>query len=280
MASFTQKIQAGNAYAFGWFIDSFGFPTGATASAPSQGATGSGAFRIRGIKNASITIPTPEGVPVTGDDSLLGEFQFPSVEIRRFDIDFSVDDLDLLATLLNITLQTWGEARVALNDLDVPPEYNMGFILQSKAKKFDTGVQGQKGWGGTIVPLATASPLGRVAFEERGAAVFRYSISPQSAGYDPRGFTINTANYNVVSGGGRQQPFTAEYPLHLKTWRGTGAVTEFNLDFQPITAAKTPFYERRVAKTTSAVNTTTNTGSVSVAAAAGAELVSIYEFNG
>jgi hypothetical protein len=282
MATFNEHLAAGTAYAFGWFIDSNGFPTGGTSSAPSQGAAGSAAFRIRGIKSASPTIPDPERVPVTGDDTLLAEFQFASIATRGFNIEYSIESLTLLSRLLNTTIQTWGEARVALLDIPNPPDYNMGFILQGKAKKQDTGVAGQAAWSGIIMPLSTATPLGRSTFEERGAAVFRYSISPQIAGYDPFGITFGSAVYGQGGAlGGRYMPFDSEYPVTLHTWRGTGALSTFTLDYQPVSAAKTPGYSNRVALSTSSVSTTApysvTYGSTPAGAAA---VVSVYEFQG
>ena len=282
MATFNEYLAAGNAYAFGWFIDSNGFPLGSTASAPSQGAAGSAAFRIRGVKTASPTIPDTEKVPVSGDDSLLAEFNFGSIATRGFNIEYSIESLTMVGRLLNTTVQTWGEVRAALMDIPTPPDYNMGFILQSKAKKQDTGVQGQASWSGVIIPLATATPLGRATFEERGAAVFRYAVSPQTAGYDPFGITIASAVYGQGgASGGRYMPFTAEYPIVLQTWRGTGAIAQFTLDYQPVNATKTPVYVNRVIATTSSV-VTTSPYSVTVSAnpAGAAAVVSIHEFQG
>ena len=282
MTTFNEHLAAGTAYAFGWFIDSNGFPTGSTTSAPSQGAAGSAAFRIRGIKTASPTIPDTEKTPVTGDDTLLAEFQFGSIATRGFNVEYSIESLTLLGRLLNVTLQTWGEARVALLDVPTPPEYNMGFILQGKAKKQDTGVAGQTGWAGIVIPLATALPLGRATFEERGAAVFRLSVSPQVAGYDPFGITFGTAVYGQGgASGARYMPFDAENPVVLQTWRGTGALATFTNDYQPVSAAKTPVYVNRVLATTSSVVTTAPYSTTLSAAPAGAAaIVSVHEFAG
>lgn len=276
MPAFNKAAAAGNQRSFAWFVDGNGFPLGADTSAPASGATGSGAFQIKGIKTASPTIPEPDVVQNTGDDDLIAEFTFPSIATRSFTIEYAVEDLAVLARILGVTLQTWGEAKVALLDIANPPERNMGFIFQSKAKKQDAGVAGQGGWNGVMVPIATATPLGRGAFEERSAAVFRMQITPQLAGYDPLGVTIQSANYGTT--GARYIPFNSEYPLHLMRHTGNGSATEFMLDYQPVSVGKTAAYANRVAASVTNVSTSTPySETVAVAPASNAALVTVYE---
>lgn len=278
MPAFNRAIAAGNRYAFAWFIDDNGFMTGASTTAPANGAAGSGAFTLSGIKTAAPTIPEPDVVQVTGDDALQGEFSFDSIETRAFTIEYTVEDLSLIATILGVTLTTWGEVRTALMDVPNPPERNMGFIFQSRAKKADTGAQGQKGWNGKFIPLATFTPLGRASFDERGAAVFRGQISPQSSGYDPFGVSILTSNYGTTAA--RQIPFNAENPIHIKTWRGDNTTTAFTLDYVPVSAAKTSAFVDRVVRTVSTVSTGASTMTVSSAPGTGRPMIALYEFAG
>lgn len=278
MPVFNRAFAAGNRYAFGWFIDDNGFMTGAATTAPANGATGSGAFALTGIKTAAPTIPEPEIVQVTGDDALQGEFAFDAVETRAFTMEYAVEDLSLISTILGTTLTTWGEVRAALMDIPNAPERNMGFIFQSRARKGDIGVVGQRGWNGKIIPLATFTPLGRASFDERGAAVFRGLITPQSTGYDPFGVSILTTNYGTTAT--RQFPFNAENPIHIKTYRGDGTTTAFTLDYVPVSAAKASAFVDRVVRTVSTVSTVASTVTVSSAPALGRPMTVLYEFAG
>lgn len=278
MPAFNRAIAAGNRYAFAWFIDDSGFMLGASTTAPANGAAGSGAFTISGIKTAAPTIPEPDVVQVTGDDALQGEFAFDSIESRAFTIEYAVEDLSIISNILGTTLQTWGEVRAALMDIPNAPERNMGFIFQSRAKKGDAGAAGQKGWNGKVIPLATFTPLGRASFDERGAAVFRGLVSPQSSGYDPFGVSILTSNYGSTAA--RQIPFNAENPIHIKTWRGDNTTTAFTLDYTPISAAKVAAYVDRVVRTVSTVSTGAVTATVSSAPGTGRPLIALYEFAG
>lgn len=278
MPVFQKALAVGNRLAFGWFIDDNGFMLGANTTAPANGLAGSGAFNLEGIKTAAPTQPDPDIVPVTGDDALLAEFSFDAIDARTFTAEFSVTDLTIISQITGVTVQTWGEVRAAIMDIPSAPERNMGFLFQSRAKKRDTGVVNQKGWHSKIIPLATATPLGRASFDERGAAVFRMSISPQTAGYDPLAFTIQTANYNTT--GGRFFENTHENPIHIKAYRGDAAAVLFNLDYTPISAAKTYFAVRRVNVPVTTVSTANKTFSVGVAPALGAEGIVLYEFVG
>lgn len=277
MGSFTKGVAAGNRYAFGWFIDDNGFPLGSSTSAPSQGATGSPAVNLEGIKVAAPTSPEQETVPVTGDDELIEEFDFSPTTARSFVIEYATESLAFISAILGTNVVTWGEAKAAIMDIPNAPERNMGFIFQSRAKKRNVGVSGQKGWNGKVVPLASATPLGRASFDERGAATFRMQITPHLAGYDPFGLTILSSNYGA--GGGRYIPFFSEYPLTLHTWRGTGAIPTFNTQHRVISVAKTPVYGNRILLTTSSVTPATPSLTLSGNPAGDAVLVSLHEFD-
>lgn len=276
MPAYKRQVAAGNQRSIMWYINGFGFPTGGSPSDPSQGAAGSSAILIRGIKTSAPAIPNPDTVQVTGDDDLIAEFYFNNIGSRGFEITYSIEDLDVLATHLGIILQNWGEARVAIMDNVNAPERDMGFVFQSRAKKQDSGVAGQKAWGGLVVPLSTYTPLGRVQFEERGAAVFHGYVVPQLAGYDPFGITIQSSQYGTS--GGRLMPFTSEYPLMLHAHRGNGALSTFTLDYKPISAAKTAAVSNRVALTVSSVATSSPYSETFGSTPAGAAAITtIYE---
>lgn len=278
MATFSKSIAAGNTYAFMGFVDSNGFMVGSATSAPSSGATGSPMMRISGIKTASPTVPEPEVVQVTGDDTLLGEFDFDSLTQRSFTIEVAVQDLATEALLQGTNVETLGEIKLGALDILNPAELNACLIIQSRAKKQDIGAVGQKGWNGVIIPLATVKPLGRDTFAERGPAVFRYFVTPQLASNNPWGVTILDANAGTT--GLRYRPFTAENPITMHAHTGNASLQTWTLDYAPVSAVKTSLISNRVALAVSSVSTTAPY-SVTTSASApitGASLVTVYEF--
>jgi hypothetical protein len=278
MATFTKSIAAGNTYAFMGFIDSNGFMVGSATTAPAGGAAGSPMIRITGIKTASPTVPEPEVVQVTGDDTLLGEFDFDSLTQRSFTIEVAVQDLEAEALLQGTNVETVAEIKLGALDILNSAELNACLIIQSRAKKQDAGAVGQKGWNGVIIPIATVKPLGRDTFAERGPAVFRYFVTPQIASNNPWGVTILDVNAGTT--GLRYRPFTAENPVTMHAHTGNGALQSWTLNYQPISVVKTALFGGKNPIAISAVATTAPFSVTTVAAApiGGLALVTVYEF--
>lgn len=276
MASFTKAIAAGAAYAQIGFLDSNGFLIGSNVTAPSQGATGSGMYFVKGIKSAPMGNTTTNKVQITGDGGLIGEFTFPSLDSRSFIIEIAVQDLEMEAKLLGTTVETLGEIKLGALDVEDPAERNCCLLLQGRAKKQDSGVIGQTGWTGALFPLCTVFPLGRDSFNERDGAVFRYEVTPQTASNDPWGISYigGTVGKNL-----RQRPLNTEYPVTLHAHIGTGALSTFTLDKQPISASKTSVISNRVKQTTSSVSTSSPYSvTISGTPIGGANLITVYEF--
>lgn len=279
MPTYTKAAVAGNAQCWLGFIDGNGFMVGSATTAPSSGAAGSPMIKLVGIKEAPAAVPEAEVVQSTGDDDLIAEFDFTNTQSRSFVAEFAVDDLNLTALLQGTLVETVGEIKMTGLDVIAPAELNVCVILQSRAKKQDAGVVGQKGWSGTILPIATAKPLGRNGFSERSPGVFRLQITPQTAGNHPWGITIADANAGTT--GQRFTTFTAENPITMHAHIGTGALQTFTLDYAPISAAKTAVYSRRVVQTTSTVSASSpyNVTISSTAPIAGSQMVTVYEYS-
>lgn len=277
MAASRKVIAAGNRYAFMGYFNDIGYLTGGTNTPPAAGANGSGLTQLLGVKEAPITVPENDTVPITGDDSLLGEFLFPNVATRRFTVTTAVMDMDIEAELLGITVEQVGEIDVGALDIEDAPEFDSCFIFQSRAKKQDAGVnKGKKAWSGHFVPLANAQPLNRQTFSERAGAVYRYDVVPQVASHNIWGTTI--AGSGIGTDALRLRPFSSEYPVHIMRFTGDGITATFNLDFTPITAAKTKVLVRRVAATVLSVSTVNDTFTLSAIPPSGAEIIVVYEF--
>lgn len=272
-----KSVAAGNKYAFMGFLDANGYLLGSSTSAPASGAAGSGMLRITGIKSAAVTIPDNDTVQVTGDDELLADFAFDSLNTRSFNVEAAVQDLTLESLLLNKTLETVAGGTVGYLDITDAPEYDATLIFQSRSKKQDAGTLGRKAWSGTMVLLATVKPLGRAGFDERGAALWRFSVTPQLSGYNPWGVTIQESSTPFMA---RYRPFSFDYPITMHRHTGNGVLTTFNLDYPPVDANSLSVFSRRVAAAVSSVSTASKTMTLGSAAANGAEMVTLYQFNG
>jgi hypothetical protein len=277
MAAPSKLIAAGGKYAFMSFINTNGFLTGSNTTDITAGSS-RGAALLEGFKTASPTVPEPDTVQVTGDDILIGEFDFDSIAERRFTGQFAIQDLDMQARMLGVEKRTVAGIDSTPYDIATAPEQSALIIFQSRAKKQDTGTRGQSAWNGVIMPASAVKPLGREAFTEREAAVFNLSITPQLAGYDALGLTISDAIHGTT--GYRYETFASDYPVHIQPIRGDGSTVTFNLDYTPVSASLTAVYVNRVAATVSSVSTGNKTVTVSVAPATGLYGLVFYQFNG
>src|SRR5690349_161682 len=74
-------------------LDNKGLPAGITGTVVA-GPTGAAAARISAVTTMNLNIPAAQTVPIPGDNSLQGTFQFSSEQARTFDLAFSEDDFD------------------------------------------------------------------------------------------------------------------------------------------------------------------------------------------
>lgn len=120
-------------------------------------------------------------------------------------------------------------------------------------------------WSGEIVLNATLRYLGSAGYTERGAAVFRYSLTPQPSSYNQLGATL--LDNNGTQKYARVVPFQGlTHPLTAVAIKGNGSATQFSLDRAPIDVSSTnAVYERGTATVSSVVTTAPFSASLSTA---------------
>lgn len=256
MAAPNRGISAGAQQSYLGFYDSDGLLTGGTPTAPAAGTqTGNPFTHILGIKEASPEVGEPDTEVITGDDIRLGEFDFESIATRRFTITVAAFNMQQEADLLGTNVETIAGFKMGALDVIDRVERDCCLILNSRTKKQDTGVYGQKAWSGILIPLATIIPLGRQTFSERTGAVYRFSVTPQVAGNNPWGITFSEALAGTE--GLTYRPFSGDYPMHIHVFTGNGIITDWTLRHQPVDTAHTTAFMDKVERTVSAVSTTT-----------------------
>lgn len=278
MAGNFRSVAAGNKYAYLGFYDTEGRFIGGNTSAPSAGAAGSGMYRILGIKSAPVVVPENDTQQSTGDDDLLADFAFASITSRAFQIEVAMQDLTLEQRLIGKSVETIAGGYMGYMDITDAPEKDACLIFQSRAKSQDDVSAGRKGWTGTLIPLATAQPLGRSGFDERGVATWRYSITPQLSAYSPWGVTF--LDDSGVPFKARYRPFSFPYPVTMHAHLGTGSPLSFVLDQAPISVAYTAAYLNRVAQTLTSIDATARTMTPTATVGSNQYLTTFYQFNG
>lgn len=248
-----QTTAAGDRFNQILFLDPVdGYPIGGNLTAPTAG-TSSGARFLEGAKSANRTTPEPETTQVTGEDGeLFHEYEWSSNASRRFTIEMSIQDLFLAGLVQNMPVNNWLSGQYSYIDVSTVYVPNVMAILNRRSKRLSDG---GGVWSGEIVLNATLRYLGSAGFTERGAAVFRYSMTPQPSGYNQLGFTLY--DNNTQQKYARIVPFQGlSHPLTAVAIKGNAVVTAWNLDRAPIDATRTNAIFERVAASVSSVTTT------------------------
>ncbi len=275
MAGSNKGIAAGvNSSFLGLYDDNLQLLGGSLTPPASGVATGNPFVHIYGVKEAAPAVGTPEELIITGDDVRLGSFSFDSIEGRAFDITTAAFNLAQQAMLLGVNVETIGQMLVSPYDIIDRVELNACLILQGRTKKQDIGVKGAKAYSGVFIPLATIVPLGRDGFTERGAAAWRWNVTPQAAGNHIWGVTL--AEASAGTSGATYLAFTSDYPIHIQVIEGNASQTAWTVQHRPVSAAKSPVFFNRSAGTTSSVTPGTKTVVTNAGSGRGAI---VYEYD-
>lgn len=259
-----QTTSAGDRFNQIMFLDPVdGYPIGGNLTAPSAG-TASGARFLEGAKSANRTIPDPEVTPVTGEDGeLYHEYEWSSTATRRFNIELAIEDLFLAGLVQNMPVSTFLSGQTTPIDISGVYVPNVLAIFNRRSKRL---ADGGGVWSGEIVLNGTLRFLHSAGFTERGAAVYRYSLTPQPSSYNQLGATILDNNTQVKSA--RVIPFQGlTHPLTCSAIKGNNVATQWTVDRAPIdTARVSAVFERSAATVASVVTSTPFSISLSSAA--------------
>jgi hypothetical protein len=256
--------------------DSLGFFIGASTTAPTAGNV-SHARQLYGVKEAAPTIPETETVQITGDDTLLAEIDFNSIQSRRFTASLAAEDLTLINQIQGTVTRTWGETSVTGLDINTLSNYNFAVWFQSRAVGLISPQSGASQWSGLMVHLAQMAWLGRESLTERTAGNYRISITPQAASYEITGMTLQDSYAGACNE--RFATMGGEYPITATAFTGNGVLAVIPLGQTPISAAKMLVTVNRVAATILSVDTTAKTVTLSSAPANGSRVEIVYEYD-
>lgn len=235
----SRKVTAGARDNYLGFYDANGNFIGGSPTPPATGQA-SGMVELLGVQEVPLTVGEPVNVQDEGDDTVLATFQFDNDQARAYIVTMAVHDQQLAANLQSTALQTIGDTTWGVADVQNAPELNVCLLHQSRAKYFDPSNRGRKAWESTLVPLATARPLGRQTMRMREAGVYRLAVVAQLSAYTPWGQTYTS---DLVSSWGNDSPYfmdgKGDYPVHYMSWQGNGSLVNIPLDHVPVSAVKT-----------------------------------------
>jgi len=265
MANVTKFISAGLDRIEYMAVDSAGYlasATGATLANGSNSAMG----RLIGAKAVPYTVPEAERVPATGDDAVLGTFQFASGDPSAFVLELGANDMDFTAlaqgTLVEaVSNWSWGLVRPGtLTFTDIC------LNLVSQAKSQASGSLGAALYKSMVLPKCNLTYLG---------------MSGIQADRTPWGALMAEGTQGDTKADAWE--VTTDNRLSFHTFRGNGAATTVTLNNTPAAAAATAvkvFYDGVIqAYTTNyTVNTGTRVVTFVTAPGAGVRVTIVYEY--
>lgn len=210
-----------------WFqIDADGYFAGTTGSL-TPGATGQGAYLITGIKTANYKGIEPLVLLGTGEDQPQGQIVEPPQTLPSFDIVGSIGNLTLDGLTQNTLTFNVGTATYGVIQPYLPNYASGGLQIQRLAISKDAATNGSPNWDGVLFPKVWTVPLSSDGAAEKKVTDWKYHVICNPSSILPTGLPITSVAMQTTSG--VEFPFTSPNKTLTFAWKGTGAVTAFNL---------------------------------------------------
>lgn len=280
MADIQQVIAAGVQLAQYHFLDSNGYIAGTTGTA-AAGASGSAMGVILGIQSADVTVPEPDRVPIPGDDTTLGIFQFDSTETPSFTIDVGVHDLGIDAYAQGTNVVNDGDMTFGVLQPSQPTYRDALLILSSVSKSYESDSRGVSKWYHYVIPKVTMQPLGRVTIQGREGAAFRYACIANVSTTRGAGATMRTGTGFEGTESATILPFTSDNRITMQRYVGDNSTTVWNLAKIPASSAiaKTRVYVNGVIRLSGVtISVAAKTLTITPAVATDLPIVVIHEY--
>lgn len=238
----------------------------------------SGMRRLRGAIRVPVAgAPPPDRVPRIADGGVVATFTRANTDVRRFEMELAGPDIDFEAAIQNATKYVLGEWDMILRDTDVAPTVKLVLIATRYADSQEEATLNEKGYENLICLNCSMVPLGDdgMAVEEFGSA--SYDVVLDKAKKTPWGVTTDTA-FDLAAGG-RTIVHASSAPLTMEAFIGDNTIDDIPLTYTPKSASTTKAFNfaTGAALTVSAVNTPTNTATLSAAPGTGVLVVVLYE---
>lgn len=229
-------IAAGFKYLRYGVIDEDGLFVGSTTTAPAAGTTTDGGMaRLAGARTMPIQIAEPTVEPADGDDETLVSFEFdpPGLPNGVFEMAVRNNVFEALIQGTKINALS-GDAEVSMIDPADRDSQTMCMLGSRRAKSWQSGEKGSKKWENFYIPNCTMKPLG-ISPQQRTFTPYNYSISLSKS--DRLGWTtVNNTEHGTTAIPAAY--IDSDNPLHLMRGTGDGATDTFDVDFPPVSGAK------------------------------------------
>jgi hypothetical protein len=253
-------------------LNSSGYPEG-----DESGADGYDGVNMEGARSFSLNAPDVTRIPHVGNDRLLAQDFLPPTEGASGAITTAKQNLTLDALLTDTLVEVIGETSVAgLLTNKQGNEIDVCVIAYRQALDTTEGAQQLRRWQAHMLPVARIVPRGG-SMEQGAADENSYTVVPTVATKYPFGHAFADQAGDEGFTESQYLRFTGENPPVMEKWDGNNTLATFNLNWTPISVAKTTVYVNGTAATVSSVDTGAKTLTLSAAPANASEVVAWYE---
>lgn len=235
----------------------------------------SGMRHIQGAVTAPSAEPAVNRVYARDDDRYHAAFIFDG-QPNEFGLEFEATDLDTAGFIAKKSLYTWMTIYDVLNSGNSNRQYQDSIILITReSQSYETASDGSPGYDNLLIHSTKFTRnRGNAAFQAVGANTLNGIATPVQT-------TFFNGNILSLTGDadGLTWEFWSEYVPTLVCFVGDGTEDEIALPYTPISVAKTTFYNGTTgaALTTSSVNTSTDTATLSAVPTSGLICPGIFE---
>jgi len=256
-----------------WVLDSSGYPDG-----DQSGATGYDGVRLEGAKSFDSNVPEPEFVTHRGDDRTIAQDSLGATEFERATLTTAKTNLDADAALTD-TLVHQLAATIEMGGMGTDKSGSEKDVAiwgwrQALDTTKDGASFGNRRYITNLYSKARVIPLGG-PMPEGGDDVNSYSVVPTATTKPPWGLAFASGTNDFTES--TRLRLVSSFPLMMERWTGNGTLDEFNLVATPIATANQLAWGDGATLTVSAVNTSTDTMTLSAPPANLVKIVSLYE---
>lgn len=228
----TLKVLSGG-FRSGWFypVDGDGYFCGITGGSLTPGATGQGGYYLDGVKSAGYKGIEPLVLLGTGEDQPLGQLIEPPQTLPAFDIMGSIGDLTLDALQQSTKVYAQGNASYGIIQPYLPNYIPGALLMERLSMSRDAATLGAANWDLVMFPKTQFVPMSSDGMAEKKITDFKRHVICNPTTIWPNGAAVTSSTWGTTNG--VEFPGTSPNKVLMFAWKGTGAVTAFNM---PITA--------------------------------------------
>jgi hypothetical protein len=191
-----------------------GYPA-ATATTVYEGLS------VGGPASLEVTIPDPAQIVHIGNNQVLQRDQLPSTDTSSAVLTVSREDLDTLASITGVKVQTVGElSMLPVNTSQQGLEPTVGFYAYQQLKDEN----GNRRWATWIFPKVVISP--KFGSLSREARTLTYNITPSATKKTIAGTALTVTDNGCVSA--EFMVYQSNYRLGVVAWLGDNSAVDFD----------------------------------------------------